>query len=573
MRGLLSITWLIGAALLVACAAAPPTASVTPSWTPRPPSPPPTVPGTAGHAIVRATETRPAPTAAPPSMTATPPPTIAPPTPRPAIAPGDYIIGERDFILRLNADGGALLGVPTTARSEFSAAWRGTWRTLGAVGEARFTETADRNPMIYPAAIHFTLAGQQATVEQYGVNDVFYDRDDLDHTLGSGQRHPLVKLLNQLLSQIHYLNYAYPVKDDDLYSEFVRRAVVNFQEVEGLTSDGVADQRTWLQLLSATLQAKVTRTDNQIVISLDVVNVRAGPGTNYPAIDRRYKGEALDVVGKVSGAAAETTWFEICCVDRELGWLRSDTGQFQGVASSVPEAPAGRIPPAPTAAPAQTSSWARRGQALLEKLPDRTADGKPVVYLSFDDGPNSAGPGGGYTQQMLDLLKRSGGHVTFFNVGASVSAWPQLVRAAASSQHYIANHTWDHASLEGMTKEQFLDEVERTRQAILKAAGDLFTLDKDVHYLRPPYGATDANTRRFAAELGYAVVMWDVDPQDWRRPGVQEIADHVLSHVFPGAIVLMHDGGGDRSQSVTALEIILRELSAQGYVFYTIYGN
>ena len=210
---------------------------------------------------------------------------------------------------------------------------------------------------------------------------------------------------------------------------------------------------------------------------------------------------------------------------------------------------------------------------MLENLPDHTTDGKPIVYLSFDDGPNSAGAGGGYTQQMIDLLKRANARVTFFNVGNSVSAWPQLVRAAASEKHYIANHTWDHISLEGLTKEQFLDEVERTRQAILKAAGDLFSLDKDVHYLRPPYGATDANTRRFAADLGYAVVMWDVDPQDWRRPGTQEIADHVLSHVFPGAIVLMHDGGGDRSQSVAALEIILRELSAQGYQFYNIFGK
>jgi peptidoglycan/xylan/chitin deacetylase (PgdA/CDA1 family) len=174
---------------------------------------------------------------------------------------------------------------------------------------------------------------------------------------------------------------------------------------------------------------------------------------------------------------------------------------------------------------------------------------------------------------MLALLKQYNAHATFFNVGKSVSAWPQLVRDVAQSGHYVADHTWDHSDLAGLTKEEFIAEAERTKQAILQAAGDLFTLDKDVRYLRPPYGSTDAATRQYAAELGYTIVMWDVDPQDWRRPGTEAIADHVLSHVFPGAIVLMHDGGGDRTQSVAALEIILRELSAQGYKFYNIFGN
>ncbi len=520
--------------------------------------------------------------AAPPTAPSVPSPTapaVAAPTASPTVAPGDYVIGARDFILRLNADGSMLLGEPAAGRADFARAWRGAWRPAGAELEARFNATADGAPMLYAVAFHFQVAKQQVDITDYSVNDVLYDRDDLQHTLGSGQRHPLIRVLNKLLTNIHYLNYTYPAKDDDLYTDFVRRAVVNFQEVEGLTPDGVADQATWLQLLSPALQQPMKRTDNQVVIGQDVVNVRAGPATNYAVLDRRYLGEALDVVGKRSGVSPETTWYQICCVDREYGWLRSDTGQFQGVIGSVPEVLADQLPPTPavaptpTAAPAQPVSYARRGQPLLENLPARTADGKPVIYLTFDDGPNADGAEGGYTQQVVNLFKKANGHTTFFNVGRSVATWPQLVRVAAAEKHYIANHTWDHQSLEGMTREQFLDEVERTRQAILKAAGDLFSLDKDVHYLRPPYGATDVNTRRFAADLGYAVVMWDVDPQDWRRPGVQEIADHVVAHAFPGAIILMHDGGGERTQSVAALEIILRELSAKGYVFYSIFGN
>jgi peptidoglycan/xylan/chitin deacetylase (PgdA/CDA1 family) len=88
-------------------------------------------------------------------------------------------------------------------------------------------------------------------------------------------------------------------------------------------------------------------------------------------------------------------------------------------------------------------------------------------------------------------------------------------------------------------------------------AGDLFPPGEDVRYLRPPYGAADANTRQYAANLGYTVVLWDIDPQDWRRAGPEVIADHVVGEAYPGAIVLLHDGGGERSQTVAALGMIL----------------
>ena len=85
--------------------------------------------------------------------------------------------------------------------------------------------------------------------------------------------------------------------------------------------------------------------------------------------------------------------------------------------------------------------------------------------------------------------------------------------------------------------------------------------------LRPPYGALDAATRSLAAELGKEIVLWNVDPQDWRRPGAAQIAQHLLTHVRPGAILLMHDGGGDRSQTVEALGVVLSELTGRGYTF------
>jgi peptidoglycan/xylan/chitin deacetylase (PgdA/CDA1 family) len=171
----------------------------------------------------------------------------------------------------------------------------------------------------------------------------------------------------------------------------------------------------------------------------------------------------------------------------------------------------------------------------------------------------------------LELLDQYQAQVTFFNIGKNVVTWPEVVRDVAIAGHYIADHTWDHANLEGMPAEQFIQEADKTRQAILEAAGDLFTLDRNVRYLRPPYGATDNDTYVYAAQQGFAVVLWTIDPQDWRNPGAEVIANHIIENVYPGAIILSHDGGGDRSQTIEAYRMALPALQEKGYVFYTIF--
>ena len=219
--------------------------------------------------------------------------------------------------------------------------------------------------------------------------------------------------------------------------------------------------------------------------------------------------------------------------------------------------------PAPLPPPAEGGP--RPGIPDIDDLPSHTDDGQPLLYLTFDDGPS------GFSQQVIDVLADYDAQGTLFVLGQAAQSKPDLVRAMAQGRHYVANHTYSHPSLDGVSQEEFLREVEDTRQIILDIALDLFTLDRDVRYLRPPYGAADANSRRYAADAGYAIVLWDIDPQDWRRPGAKVIADHVIREAYPGAIVLMHDGGGDRAQSVAALETILRELSRQRYVFRNVF--
>jgi peptidoglycan/xylan/chitin deacetylase (PgdA/CDA1 family) len=206
---------------------------------------------------------------------------------------------------------------------------------------------------------------------------------------------------------------------------------------------------------------------------------------------------------------------------------------------------AGEPEPLPTVEP--TSS-----PVAAEPTPAGPSDS--VIYLTFDDGPT----GPQWTPQVLDVLAHHNAKATFFVLGQKAQRYPDLIQAEYGAGHAIANHTFDHQSLSSLGREAFFDEVQST-QRILG--------EKGVPCLRPPYGATDSYTRARAEELGYRIVMWDIDTIDWQRPGAAAIANEVLTNAYPGAAVLMHDGGGDRSQTVEALESVLSQLDAQGYRF------
>ena len=185
--------------------------------------------------------------------------------------------------------------------------------------------------------------------------------------------------------------------------------------------------------------------------------------------------------------------------------------------------------------------------------------GEPVVYLTFDDGPHPT-----WTPRVLEVLARHGATATFFVLGQNAEAYPELASRLVEAGHDAENHTFDHASLDKVDRETFIAEVRDTDDAIHAAAG---AQADPISCLRPPYGAYDAQTSALAAELGKTLTLWNVDPQDWRRPGAAQIAEHLLAHARPGAILLMHDGGGERSQTVEALDTVLGELVARGYTF------
>jgi peptidoglycan/xylan/chitin deacetylase (PgdA/CDA1 family) len=188
----------------------------------------------------------------------------------------------------------------------------------------------------------------------------------------------------------------------------------------------------------------------------------------------------------------------------------------------------------------------------------RAASAAPTkyVYLTFDDGPATR-----YTQRVLDVLDAFDVRATFFELGSEVSRYPYLTSRVHRHGHSVQNHTWSHPDLRDVSWTRFRHEVLATDRQIRARTG--YT----PHCLRPPYGAVNGLVYDRAARLDKLIRLWTVDPRDWSRPGVSTIVHRVLDNVVNGSVVIFHDGGGDRSQTVAALPTILRTLKARGFRF------
>lgn len=192
---------------------------------------------------------------------------------------------------------------------------------------------------------------------------------------------------------------------------------------------------------------------------------------------------------------------------------------------------------------------------FFEHGPDRCLQ----VALTFDDGPSER-----FTAQVLDVLAGFGAVATFFCVGMNVQHRPDLAERAAAEGHVLANHTWSHPYLPDLAPEDLNWQLARTNEVVARITGKSPTL------FRPPYGGRDAAVMRRLALSGMTTVLWDVEAPDWRLPGEEEIGAEILGNVRNGSVILLHDGGGDRSQTVRSLPRILEGLSQRGYRFVTI---
>jgi peptidoglycan/xylan/chitin deacetylase (PgdA/CDA1 family) len=192
---------------------------------------------------------------------------------------------------------------------------------------------------------------------------------------------------------------------------------------------------------------------------------------------------------------------------------------------------------------------------LSGATPPAPLPGKTVA-LTFDDGPDPRN-----TPQLLQVLRASGVKATFCVIGFAARAHPELVSAIHADGHVLCDHTESHPYLDRIPGPAVEGQLASPAAYLAQLVG------RGPAFVRAPYGALNPNVVAIAHRQGFRVLGWSVDPSDYLRPPAGTIASRVLSQVHPGAIILMHDGGGDRSNTVAALPMIIAALRSQGYAF------
>jgi peptidoglycan/xylan/chitin deacetylase (PgdA/CDA1 family) len=200
-----------------------------------------------------------------------------------------------------------------------------------------------------------------------------------------------------------------------------------------------------------------------------------------------------------------------------------------------------------------------------EQVPkeDGVSAGAPVkglVALTFDDGP------GRYTYDVLALLKRYKMKATFFVLGSKAEQDPAALRQMVEEGHVVAAHSWTHASMVTLDAKGLRREFDRTNAVIREATGRVAAIQ------RPPFGDFDARTNRWSRANGMLPILWNVDSNDWQLDDPRSVVENVLGapNFGPGAIILLHDGGDDRSITVNALPAIMDGLRERGLRSVTI---
>ena len=189
-----------------------------------------------------------------------------------------------------------------------------------------------------------------------------------------------------------------------------------------------------------------------------------------------------------------------------------------------------------------------------------------AIALTFDDGPWPE-----TTDAILNVLEQNNAKATFFTIGNQIASNPAPLKRAKELGCQVCTHTWDHAagsgegvSINKMSADEQVQEVEKGYAAIKDVLGE-----EPAHILRAPGGNFFGDSISILWDHVNAEIGWDVDTEDWKRPGTESIYNMIMS-VQPGQVILMHDGGGDRSQTVEALKQALPKLAEQGYSFVTV---
>ncbi|MGW6706182.1 polysaccharide deacetylase family protein [Streptomyces sp. NPDC054956] len=232
-------------------------------------------------------------------------------------------------------------------------------------------------------------------------------------------------------------------------------------------------------------------------------------------------------------------------------------GPLAGAPGARPQSPRGssyRLQPMTSEGTPERPPLAKpavRTRPILELPADAPA---AAMTLTFDDGPDPR-----YTPAILDTLSRYGVRAMFFVCGEMATDNRDLLRRMAAEGHVIGNHTWTHPLMTKLSRPALASEIGRTSEVVQEVTGEAPL------WFRAPFGAWNRAAFEIGAELGMEPLAWTVDTLDWKEPGTTTIVSRVLKGAGPGVIVLNHDAGGNRSQSVQALANYLPQLLGRGY--------
>jgi peptidoglycan-N-acetylglucosamine deacetylase len=183
------------------------------------------------------------------------------------------------------------------------------------------------------------------------------------------------------------------------------------------------------------------------------------------------------------------------------------------------------------------------------------------IALTFDDGPSAT-----FTPQILQILQDNNIHATFFVMGLSVKKNPAMLKKVFDAGNVIGNHTYTHPNLAKLGEKAIESELTKNDEVIYK------TIHVHPILMRPPYGMSSSTANAVLAKLGYKKITWTymVDDYDAKKTTSDIIANSIIKHASPGAIMVMHDCCIDRSKTVAALPVIIQALKKQGYEFVTV---
>ena len=209
------------------------------------------------------------------------------------------------------------------------------------------------------------------------------------------------------------------------------------------------------------------------------------------------------------------------------------------------------------------NSWMQGSTSTDEEQEFAQPDPELVVYLTFDDGPDPK-----WTPQVLDLLQQYHATATFYEIGRNARSYPETTLQVAEGGNTIGLHGYNHLELTKLGYSDFYLEVVDTRAAIADAlAANPQVEGALTPCLRPPYGAVNQDVYAYAAQMNYALSFWHIDTRDWSGISPDEILDTVSANIAPYKVILMHDGGEKRENTLQGLELVLHELTLRGYSF------